>query len=59
MHQKDPLFGEALIDEQGIAATDLGRLFIRNVAMTFDRHPRWDEESGHPVFSKSVWGAPR
>ncbi len=41
------------IDADRIVVTELGRLFVRNVAMAFDRHLR--EKSGAaPVFSRTV-----
>jgi oxygen-independent coproporphyrinogen III oxidase len=46
--------GFVTIDDEAIAVTPLGRLFVRNVAMTFDRHLRARAEGTTPVFSRTV-----
>jgi oxygen-independent coproporphyrinogen-3 oxidase len=46
--------GFVTIDDQAIAVTPLGRLFVRNVAMTFDRHLRARTAGTTPVFSRTV-----
>ncbi len=46
--------GFVTIDDEAIAVTPLGRLFVRNVAMTFDRHLRMRTGSATPVFSRTV-----
>jgi oxygen-independent coproporphyrinogen-3 oxidase len=46
--------GFVTIDDAAIAVTPLGRLFVRNVAMVFDRHLRARAASAIPVFSRTV-----
>jgi oxygen-independent coproporphyrinogen III oxidase len=43
-----------MIDDAAIVVTPLGRLFVRNVAMVFDRHLRARAASATPVFSRTV-----
>lgn len=43
--------GLAIVDAQGVAVTELGRLFVRNVARVFDARTRG---SDRPVFSRSI-----
>lgn len=53
--QKHAEEGLVAIDEAGIQATPMGQLFVRNLAMCFDRY--WYERhagSGAPVFSRTV-----
>ena len=49
-----PLEADGLIRlrTDGLDVTDLGRLFIRNVAMEFDAY--LERESGAPAFSQTV-----
>ncbi len=44
--------GMVEIHQDGIDATDLGRMFIRNVARVFDAHTK--ERADKPMFSKSI-----
>ena len=46
--------GFVTIDEAAIEVTTLGRLFVRNVAMVFDRHLRTRTGRATPVFSRTV-----
>lgn len=46
--------GFVTVDDDAIAVTRLGRLFVRNVAMTFDRHLRARTAGATPVFSRTV-----
>ena len=46
--------GFVTIDDAAITVTPLGRLFVRNVAMVFDRHLRARATSATPVFSRTV-----
>ena len=46
--------GFVTIDDAAITVTPLGRLFVRNVAMVFDRHLRARATSAIPVFSRTV-----
>jgi coproporphyrinogen III oxidase-like Fe-S oxidoreductase len=41
------------IDDQGLQVSATGRLFIRNICMTFDRHLR-KAHAAAPVFSRTV-----
>ncbi|MBU1228232.1 MAG: oxygen-independent coproporphyrinogen III oxidase [Actinobacteria bacterium] len=45
--------GMVRVDGDALVATDLGRLFIRNVAMAFDAYLR-DKTGDRPVFSRTV-----
>jgi oxygen-independent coproporphyrinogen-3 oxidase len=44
--------GFAAIDGTGLVVTDHGRLFVRNICMTFDRY--LPSHQGRPVFSRTV-----
>jgi len=46
--------GFVTIGQSGIDVTGLGRLFVRNVAMVFDRHLREKVKGDKPVFSRTV-----
>jgi oxygen-independent coproporphyrinogen III oxidase len=46
--------GFVTIDDAAIAVSPLGRLFVRNVAMVFDRHLRARATSAIPIFSRTV-----
>ncbi len=46
--------GFVTLDEASVTVTTLGRLFVRNVAMVFDRHLRARTGGGTPVFSRTV-----
>jgi len=46
--------GFVTIGQGRIDVTGLGRLFVRNVAMVFDRHLREKVKGGTPVFSRTV-----
>jgi oxygen-independent coproporphyrinogen III oxidase len=46
--------GFVTIDDAAITVTPLGRLFVRNIAMVFDRHLRARATSAIPVFSRTV-----
>lgn len=45
--------GMVTVDEDGIRATELGSIFIRNVAMTFDSYLK-QQSKEKPVFSRTV-----
>jgi oxygen-independent coproporphyrinogen-3 oxidase len=44
--------GFAAVDAAGLVVTDDGRLFVRNICMTFDRY--LPSHQGKPVFSRTV-----
>ena len=44
--------GFVALDDDGLAVTDRGRLFVRNICMTFDRY--LPSHQGRPVFSRTV-----
>lgn len=46
--------GLVTVDESEIAVTPLGRLFVRNVCMVFDRYLRRRLAGAAPVFSRTV-----
>jgi oxygen-independent coproporphyrinogen-3 oxidase len=46
--------GFVAVDAEAVTVTPLGRLFVRNVAMVFDRHLRAKTASATPVFSRTV-----
>jgi oxygen-independent coproporphyrinogen-3 oxidase len=46
--------GFVTIGEGRIDVTGLGRIFVRNVAMVFDRHLREKAKDDKPVFSRTV-----
>jgi oxygen-independent coproporphyrinogen-3 oxidase len=46
--------GFVTIDDRALTVTPLGRLFVRNVAMVFDRHLRARTGGATPVFSRTV-----
>lgn len=46
--------GMITIGDEGILATDLGRVFIRNVAMVFDAQLKKKRGDANPVFSRTV-----
>ena len=46
--------GFVSVDAEAVTVTPLGRLFVRNVAMVFDRHLRARTASATPVFSRTV-----
>jgi len=46
--------GFVTIGQSRIEVTSLGRLFVRNVAMVFDRHLREKAKGDKPVFSRTV-----
>jgi oxygen-independent coproporphyrinogen-3 oxidase len=45
--------GFVRLDEEGIDVLPVGRLFVRNVCMLFDRHLR-EKTGGTPVFSRTI-----
>jgi oxygen-independent coproporphyrinogen-3 oxidase len=47
---------EGLVDLSGddIRVTPLGRIFIRNIAMTFDRYLQEQQMDQRPLFSKTL-----
>jgi oxygen-independent coproporphyrinogen-3 oxidase len=51
-----PLADDGLLafDERGITVTELGRLFVRNVAMPFDAYLERQREAQAPMFSRTV-----
>jgi oxygen-independent coproporphyrinogen-3 oxidase len=54
--QLEPLQHDGLlaIDDDGIHVTDVGRLFVRNVAMPFDAWLERQRQSEKPMFSRTV-----
>jgi oxygen-independent coproporphyrinogen III oxidase len=46
--------GLVVLDSAEIRVTPLGRIFIRNVAMTFDRYLREQQMDQRPLFSKTL-----
>ncbi len=46
--------GMCRIDESGVHAIGLGRLFVRNLAMCFDTYLGPRQQRGRPVFSRTV-----
>jgi len=46
--------GFVALDDDAIAVTPLGQLFVRNIAMVFDRHLRTRMAGATPVFSRTV-----
>jgi len=46
--------GMVTVGDEEILASDLGRVFIRNVAMVFDAHLTEKDGDGTPVFSRTV-----
>jgi oxygen-independent coproporphyrinogen III oxidase len=42
------------LDDAALTVTSLGRLFVRNIAMVFDRHLRAATAGATPVFSRTV-----
>jgi oxygen-independent coproporphyrinogen-3 oxidase len=46
--------GLLAITPEAIELTDLGRMFVRNVCMVFDRHLRGKTAEERPVFSRTV-----
>jgi oxygen-independent coproporphyrinogen-3 oxidase len=46
--------GFVTIDDRALTVTPLGRLFVRTVAMVFDRHLRARTGGATPVFSRTV-----
>jgi oxygen-independent coproporphyrinogen-3 oxidase len=46
--------GLVAVDTHSIEVTELGRQFVRNICMIFDRHHRARTQSGTPVFSRTV-----
>ncbi len=46
--------GFVTVDGDAVTVTPLGRLFVRNVAMVFDRHLRARTAGATPVFSRTV-----
>jgi oxygen-independent coproporphyrinogen III oxidase len=46
--------GMVRVGDGAIVATDIGRVFIRNVAMVFDAYLRTETADGPPVFSRTV-----
>jgi oxygen-independent coproporphyrinogen III oxidase len=46
--------GFVTVDEAVVTVTPLGRLFVRNIAMIFDRHLRARTGGATPVFSRTV-----
>ena len=56
LRQLEPLAADGLVEVAGsrVAATPLGRLFIRNIAMCFDAHLPAARQRGGPTFSRTV-----
>jgi oxygen-independent coproporphyrinogen-3 oxidase len=54
LHEAAMPDGFVSIDDAAVTITPLGRLFVRNVAMVFDRHLRARSASATPVFSRTV-----
>jgi oxygen-independent coproporphyrinogen-3 oxidase len=46
--------GLAEVNSEEVRATETGKLFVRNLAMCFDAYLARHEESGKPVFSRTV-----
>jgi oxygen-independent coproporphyrinogen-3 oxidase len=46
--------GLVILEPSQIRVTPLGRIFIRNVAMVFDRYLREQQMDQHPLFSKTL-----
>jgi oxygen-independent coproporphyrinogen-3 oxidase len=46
--------GLVILDRDAIRVTPLGRIFIRNVAMTFDRYLHQQQMDQRPLFSKTL-----
>jgi oxygen-independent coproporphyrinogen-3 oxidase len=46
--------GLVTIDDDALAVTPRGRLFVRNVCMTFDRYVASHQEQARPVFSRTI-----
>jgi oxygen-independent coproporphyrinogen-3 oxidase len=46
--------GMCQIDDNGVRAIGLGQVFVRNLAMCFDRHLEPKLSSGEPIFSRTV-----
>ena len=46
--------GLVILDSKEIRVTSLGRIFIRNVAMAFDRYLREQQMDHRPLFSKTL-----
>jgi oxygen-independent coproporphyrinogen-3 oxidase len=42
------------VDETAIRVTQMGRLFVRNICMIFDRYLRAKQADGKPTFSRTV-----
>jgi oxygen-independent coproporphyrinogen-3 oxidase len=42
------------LDETGLTVTPRGRLFVRNICMTFDRYLPAHQTAGRPVFSRTI-----
>ena len=42
------------IGDDAIEATSVGELFVRNLAMCFDRYRREKQHGDKPVFSRTV-----
>jgi coproporphyrinogen III oxidase-like Fe-S oxidoreductase len=43
-----------LVDGEGVRATEVGRLFVRNLAMCFDTYLAARQKQSRPVFSRTV-----
>ena len=54
MAQLEPLVSEGLVtvDDDGLEITDLGRFFLRNVAMVFDAY--LETGGDKPLYSRTV-----
>lgn len=56
LQQLLPMQQDGLIefDDKGITVTEIGRLFVRNVAMPFDAYLQKQREAKKPMFSRTV-----
>jgi oxygen-independent coproporphyrinogen-3 oxidase len=56
LRKLEPLAADGLVRIQGghVTATDVGRLFVRNIAMCFDAHLPAAEHRATPTFSRTV-----
>ena len=46
--------GFVRVSDASVEVTPIGRMFVRNVAMVFDRHLREKANDTRPVFSRTV-----
>ena len=56
MRAMQPLADDGLVEITGeeIRATPVGRVFIRNIAMLFDRYLREQQMDSKPLFSRTL-----